>query len=259
MPHRGEIVSVAGVSTYLLRGGRGAPLLVLAPELAPGRWFPYHEALASRFHVFAPDHPGFGQSERPGWLAGIDDLVFHYADLLDTLHLERVSIVGTSLGGWIAAELAATHPQRVHRLVLIGAAGLKVEGAERYDIFLNSIEATRQRLFHDPRRVAQLLPNATGPEMLVQTYRESTTLARLAWNPYFYNPKLARRLRRISSPTLVVWGAEDRFLAVAHGEAYARLIPNAVLRTVAQCGHLVPFEKAEEVARLVLPFLAAEE
>lgn len=258
MPHRGEMLSVAGLQTYLLRGGRGAPLLVLAPELAPSRWFPYHEMLAAHFKVFAPDHPGFGRSERPPWLDGIDDLVFHYADLLDTLHLDRVAILGTSLGGWIAAELAATHPHRVHRLVLVGAAGLKVDGVERYDLFLNPIAETLRHLFHDPSRAAQLLPSTSGAEALVHAYGEATTLARLTWNPYFYNPKLARRLRRITAPTLVLWGEQDAFLAPAHGEAYARLIPNAELRTIPQCGHLVPFEKTEELARLVIPFLAAE-
>src|SRR5262245_10867181 len=127
MAHRSEQLSVAGVRTHMWRGGRGIPLLVLPPEFASHDWFPYHEALAARFSVFAPDHPGFGNSERPEWLAGIDDLVFHYADLLDTLGLERVAIIGTSLGGWIAAEFAVAHPQRVDRLVLVGAAGLKVD------------------------------------------------------------------------------------------------------------------------------------
>lgn len=257
MPYRGDLVSVAGLSTYVWRGGRGAPLLILAPEFAPSRWFPYHEALAAQFQVFAPDHPGFGQSERPTWLEGIDDMVFHYADLLDSLGLDSVALLGTSLGGWIAAELAATHPQRVRRLVLIGAAGLKVDGCERYDVFLNPIEETLRHLFHDPTRAAQLLPSEIGADRLVGAYREATSLARLTWNPYFYNPKLARRLRRIAAPTLVVWGEDDTFFAPAHGAEYARLIPDATLHTIPQCGHLVPFEKSEELVRLVGPFLAA--
>ncbi len=258
MAHRGEKLCVAGVSTYLLRGGRGAPLLVLAPELSPGRWFPYHDALATGFRVLAPDHPGFGQSESLPWLDGIDDLVFHYADLLDALGLERVSVLGTSLGGWIAAELAATHPQRIERLVLVAAAGLKVDGSERFDLFLHPIEETWKCLFFDPTRVAQLLADDIGIDAVTRAYREATTLARVAWNPYFYNPKLARRLRRISAPTLVVWGEEDRFLSLAHGEAYARLIPHSVLRTLPHCGHFVPYEKANELAELVLPFLRGE-
>jgi pimeloyl-ACP methyl ester carboxylesterase len=259
MAHRSERLFVAGVRTHMLRGGRGAPLLVLQPEFASNRWFPYHEALAARFQVFAPDHLGFGDSERPEWLEGIDDLVFHYADLLDTLGLERVSLIGTSLGGWVAAEFAVAHPQRVERLVLVGASGLKVDGVERFDVFINPIEETLRHLFHDQTRVAQLLPTDIGPDVIVRGYRESTTLARLTWNPYMYNPKLARRLRRVTAPTLVVWGREDAFLPLAHGEAYAQLIPHATLLTVPDCGHLVPFEQTEAFIEHVTAFLSPRE
>ncbi len=258
MAHRSEQLSVAGVRTHMLRGGRGTPLLVLAPEFASNRWFPYHEALAARFQVFAPDHLGFGESERPEWLEGIDDLVFHYVDLLDMLGLERVSIIGTSLGGWVAAELAVAHPQRVERLVLVGASGLKVDGVERFDVFVHPIEATLQHLFYDQSRVAQLLPTDLGPEVIVRGYHESTTLARLTWNPYMYNPKLARRLRRISAPTLILWGQEDAFLPPPHAEAYAQLIPHATLTMIPQCGHLVPFEQTDVFIKHVVAFLKPE-
>ena len=255
MAHRSEFVSVAGVRTHVLRGGRGTPLLVLHPEFAANRWFPYHDGLAAHFQVFAPDHPGFGQSERPDWIEGIDDLVFHYVDLLDTLGLDRVSIVGTSLGGWVAAELAVAHPERLHRLVLVGAAGIKVDGVERFDVFLHPVEETLQHLFHDPSRAAQLLPTELGPDVIVRGYREATTLARWSWNPYLYNPKLARRLRRVTALTLVVWGENDTFLPLPHGEAYARLINAATLQTVPHCGHLVPFEQTDVFTGHVIPFL----
>jgi pimeloyl-ACP methyl ester carboxylesterase len=258
MAHRSEFLDVAGVRTHLLRGGRGAPVLVLHPEFGANRWFPYHDALAAHFQVFAPDHPGFGQSDRPEWLDGIDDLVFHYVDLLDTLALERVSIVGTSLGGWIAAELAVAHPERLERLVLVGAAGLKVDGVERFDVFLHPIETTLQHLFHDPSRAAQFLPTDFGPDVIVRGYREATTLARLCWNPYLYNPKLPQRLRRITVPTLVLWGEHDTFLPLPHGEAYARLIRGATLQIVPQCGHFVPFEQTDIFAEQVAQFLGAE-
>jgi len=257
MAHRRDTVTVGGLETTLWRGGRGSPLLILGPEFAPPQWFPYHDGLAARFQVFAPEHPGFGSTPLPDWLLGIDDLVFHYADLLDTLRLDRVALLGTSLGGWIAAEFAATHPQRVSALVLVGAGGLKVDGVERHDVFLHSLEENLNRLFHDPTRAAQLLPSESGPDALVRSYREAAGLARLAWNPYFYNPKLARRLRRITAPTLVVWGAEDRYFPLAHGEAYAAQVPGARLHTVAECGHLVPFEKADEFVGLASSFLAA--
>jgi pimeloyl-ACP methyl ester carboxylesterase len=257
MAHRSEFLSVAGVRTHVLRGGRGEPLLVLHPEFAANRWFPYHDQLAARFQVLAPDHPGFGRSERPDWLDGVDDVVFHYVDVLEALGLEKVSVIGTSLGGWIAAELAVACPQRVQRLVLVGAAGIKVDGVERFDVFLHPIEDTLQHLFHDPSRAAQLLPTEFGADVIARGYAEATTLARLSWNPYLYNPKLPRRLRRVQAPTLVMWGKDDTFLPLAHGEAYAQLIPGAHLHVIADCGHLVPFERTEEFTKLVIAFLTA--
>ncbi len=255
MAHRSEFRDVGGVRTHLLRGGRGTPLLVLHPEYGADQWFPYHDLLAARFQVLAPDHPGFGQSDRPEWLDGIDDMVFHYLDLLDVLGLERIAILGTSLGGWIAAELAVAQPARVDRLVLVGAGGIKVDGVERFDLFLHPIEETLQHLFHDPTRAAQLLPAEMGADVIVRGYREATTLARLTWNPYFYGPKLARRLRRITAPTLIVWGKEDAFLPPQYGEAYAQHIPNAQLVLVPSCGHLVPYEQAQVFSNHAIEFL----
>jgi pimeloyl-ACP methyl ester carboxylesterase len=258
MAYRSEFVSIAGTRTHLIRGGRGRPLLVLHPEFAAGRWFPYHQELAARLQVFAPDHPGFGESDRPDWLRGIDDMVFHYVDLLDALELDRVSVLGTSIGGWIAAELAVARPDRVDRLVLVAAAGIKVDGVDRFDLFLNPIEETLLHLFHDPTRTGQLLPTEIGADVIVRAYREASSLARLSWTPYLYNPKLEQRLGRIKAPTLIVWGENDRFLPVAHARAYAARIPKSQLRLIADCGHLVPLEQTERFTQEVTAFLEGD-
>lgn len=255
--HRSETLAVRGVRTHLFRGGRGRPLLVLHPEFGANMWAPYHEALVARFLVLAPDHPGFGDSERPAWLNQIDDLVFHYVDLLDLLEIDRVSIVGTSLGGWIAAAFAVAHPERVERLVLAAPAGIKVDGVPRYDVFANPFEDVLQHLFHDPSRIAQLLPTEYGAEVIVRGYHELTTLARLAWNPYLYDPKLQQRLPRVRTPALIVWGENDAVLPPAHAEAYAALLPYATLKMLPRCGHLVPLEQAEAFAGLAIDFLTA--
>lgn len=257
MAYRSEIVDVGGVRTHLMRGGRGRPLLVLHPEFAARMWAPYHDALAAHFQVIAPDHPGFGDSARAEWIDGVEDLVFHYVDLLDGLGLDRVSVVGTSLGGWIALALAVWHPARVDRLVLAAPAGIRVDGVERYDYFANPIEETLRRLFHDPARAAQLLPTEYGAEVVVRGYHEFTTLARLSWNPYLYDPKLPQRLRRVRSPTLLIWGADDTVLPPAHGTALARLLPSATLREIPTCGHLPPLERGDAFARLAVEFLGA--
>ena len=257
MAPRSDVVVVRDARTHLLKAGRGRPLLVLHPEFGANMWAPYHDALAEHFHVLAPDHLGFGESDRPQWLDGIDDLVFHYLDLLDLLALERVSIVGTSVGGWIALAFAVAHPERVERLVLAAPAGIKVDGVPRYDLFANPIEDVLRHLFHDPARVAQMLPTEYGAEVIVRGYHELTTLARLSWNPYLYDPKLQQRLRRVRTPTLIVWGEDDAVLPPAHAEAFAALLPHATLKMLPQCGHLVPFERAGAFAALAIEFLTA--
>jgi pimeloyl-ACP methyl ester carboxylesterase len=258
MAYRSDYVDVRGVRTHLLKGGRGKPILVMHPEFGANLWAPYHDALASHFQVLAPDHLGFGESDRPDWLDGIDDLLFHYLDLLDLLEIERLSIVGTSLGGWIAAAFAVAHPERVDRLVLAAPAGIKVDGVPRFDVFARPFEETLQHLFHDPSRAAQMLPTEFGAEVIVHTYRELTTLARLTWNPYFHDLKLQQRLPRLQHPTLIVWGENDTFLPPSHAEAYAALLPAATLKKLPACGHLIPFEQADAFASLAIDFLSRD-
>lgn len=257
MAYRSDFLDVRGTRTHVMRGGRGRPLLVLHPEFAAGLWPPYLDALAAQFHVVAPDHPGFGTSARPDWLDGVDDLVLHYVDLLDAMALERVSVVGTSLGGWIAVALAIAHPERVERLVLAAPAGVRCDGVERYDYFANPIEETLRRLFHDPSRAAQLLPTEYGAEVVVRGYHEFTTMARLSWNPYLFDAKLQQRLPRVRTPALIVWGADDAVLPPAHGDVFAAQMPYATLRHLPECGHFPPLERAEAFSQMALEFLTA--
>jgi pimeloyl-ACP methyl ester carboxylesterase len=257
MPHRSEFIDVRGVHTHLMQAGRGRPLLVLHPEFAADTWSPYHDELAARFRVLAPDHPGFGKSERPEWLDEMTDVVLHYVDLLDLLEIDRVSIVGTSLGGWIAAALAVAHPERIERLVLAAPGGIRVDGVERFDVFARPIEDTLRHLFFDESRIAQLVPPEYGPDVVVRGYRELTTLARLAWNPYFCDRKLQERLPRVSAPTLLVWGENDTFLPPEHGHAFAALLRYSTLKLLPQCGHLAPLEQGAAFSRLAIEFLSA--
>jgi pimeloyl-ACP methyl ester carboxylesterase len=257
MPHRSDFIDVRGVRTHVMQAGRGRPLLVLHPEFAADTWSPYHDDLAARFRVIAPDHPGFGRSERPEWLDEMGDVVLHYVDLLDVLEVDRISIVGTSLGGWIAAALAVAHPERIDRLVLAAPGGIKVEGVERFDVFANPIEETLRRLFFDESRIAQIVPAEYGPDVVVRGYRELTTLARLTWNPYFYDRKLQERLPRLAAPTLLVWGENDTYLPPEHGRAFAELLRYSTLKLLPRCGHLAPLEQSGAFSRLAIEFLSA--
>lgn len=261
MPFTETHVEIGGSKTKLLRGGSGEPLLYLHSAGGETMWMPHHEELSQHFEVFAPAHPGFDTSEGLEKIDGMDDLVFHYLDFLDTMGLETVHVLGLSYGGWIAAEFATYYPKRVRKLVLVDPAGLHVEGAPVGGLWENAREpeVLRRMLFADPEGpMATMLimhPEEMPEEMLLLTMKAAEATARVAWNPYFHNPKLPGRLHRVTCPTLILWGEQDGLIPPAHGKAYASLIPGAKLVTIENCGHLPPIEQPADFFRETLAFL----
>jgi pimeloyl-ACP methyl ester carboxylesterase len=258
-----EFLELPEGRVHLLRGGTGEPVLFLHAAGGAGEWHPFHEMLAARgFEVIAPDHPGFGKSDEFPAADRIDDLVFHYLDLLDALGLDRPHVVGGSFGGWIAAELAVYAPHRTGSLTLLSAAGLRLPEHPVTDLFLLSPAQLPAVLFHGAarHRPPPPVPAPDGPadlDAIIAAYREATALARFAWVPFFNDPKLERRLRRITAPTLVAAPSDDRVIPVAHAKRYAERIPGAVYTEVPDCGHAMYFERPGEFAQLVAAFLNA--
>jgi len=248
-----------GTEIELIRGGAGRPLLILhGPWGNPG-WLGWLDRIGDDFDVYLPTHPGFGNSPRHPGLETIHDLVDFYLEFLDHFGLDRPALMGFSLGGWLAAELAATRPDRLDRLVLVDAAGLRIEAASIADIFLATKPELMALCFHRAESVpelARLCPETPSEEESAARERSQIMAQVLAWKPYMHNPKLAYRLHRIRLPTLVVWGRQDGFVPPAHGEAYARAIPGAVLKVIDRCGHAPHIERPAEFAAAVREFLA---
>ncbi len=257
MSSKEEIVKVAGTDVQLFSGGDGPPLLYFHGA-GVYWWTEAHDRLSARRRVLLPVHPGFGRSPAREEIESMDDLVFHALDVLDALRLDRVDMVGLSLGGWLAAELAVRHPERVGRLVLVDAAGTRVPGVERPDLFLCPPPKARELLFADPASAVatSVVPDTPPPDRLETALRGREAAARLLWNPHVQQRKLTSRLGRVRAATLIVWGAQDRLLPLALGEAYHRGIANSTLVTIEQCGHLPPLEQPERFADVVLQFLA---
>jgi pimeloyl-ACP methyl ester carboxylesterase len=263
-----EFLELAGGRVHLLRGGAGEPVLFLHAAGGAGAWLPFHAQLAGAgFEVIAPDHPGFGKSDDFPEVEAIDDLVYHYLDVLDGLSLDRPHVVGASFGGWIAAEVAVHSPHLIGSLTLLSAAGLRLPDHPVADVFLMPPAKLAAALFHDPPPPAPAAgppaagaPAAGAPlelDAIIAAYREATSLARFAWVPYLSDPKLERRLRRIAAPTLVVAPSDDRLIPVAHARRYAALIGGADYAEVAECGHAMYVERPAEFASLVASFLAS--
>ena len=259
-----EYLDLSGAGrVHLFRAGDGDPVLFLHAAGGAGTWPEFCARLADRFDVIAPDHPGFGKSDDFPEVEDITDLVYHYLDVLDSLGLESVHVVGGSFGGWIAAELAVHSPHRVRSLTLMSAAGLRLPGHPVADLFLTPPAKLPELLFHNPPPAPPTESSGTTgdgaePDIdeILAAYREATSLARICWAPYLSDPKLERRLRRVTAPTLVVAPDDDRLIPVAHAKRYAQRIPGARYTEVTDCGHAMYFEKPAEFAGIVTEFLA---
>jgi pimeloyl-ACP methyl ester carboxylesterase len=256
MPFQEEMLDVRGVKIQMLKGGSGDPLLYLHSAGGEIVWLPFFEQLSQKYTVYLPAHPGFSKSEGLDRIDTMEDLVFHYTDLMDQLGLTQPYVAGLSLGGWLAAELATRYPHRMRKLALINAVGLRVPGAPIADLFAATPAELRNLVFHDPNSdlAKTFVPDAPSPEVLENTMKAREATARVGWNPYLCNPKLRDRLYRITVPTLIMWGDSDRLVPLAHGQAYHEGIAGSKLVLLEKCGHAPPFEKPEETVKVLAEF-----
>lgn len=250
----------------LRRGGSGAQLVYLHSAAGEGDALPLLPELARHFEVYAPMFPGFAESEGIEQIDGMEDAVFHLLDLFDRLGLATPVVMGLSLGGWMAAELATRYPDRLSKLVLVNAAGLYIPGASIKDIFGRTPAQMAADLFADAshpvaqmmRQMEQLITEGGGggvPFALIKPQVQAmAATARLGWNPYLHNPKLRGRLWRIACPTLVVRAERDTLIPAAHAETYAREIPGAKLVRMEDVAHMVVLEEPAKLAGIVAEF-----
>jgi pimeloyl-ACP methyl ester carboxylesterase len=238
----------------MMRDGAGPPLLFLHGARGAGAWLPFMHKLAQNFDVIVPEHPGFGGSETPDWLDNVGDLAYFYLDAIEQLALDKVVLVGTSLGGWIAAELAVRCCDRLRALVLSAPAGIHVKGLPKGDTFMWSPEETTRQLFHDQKLAEAALQRPLSEAERFTEMKNRLTMAKLTWQPRLYNPHLHKWLHRISVPTLILWGDDDHVIPTGYGPAFAELIPNSRLEIIARCGHLPQIERTDEFVGNIVAF-----
>jgi pimeloyl-ACP methyl ester carboxylesterase len=246
MPPVEEMITVNDTAIRLLRGGRpnAPPLVFLHGAGGHVGWMGFLDELARDYAVYAPEHPGFGSSDDPPWLDEIGDLAYFYLDFLAALRLDRVHLIGTSLGGWIAAELAVRDQARLASLTLVGAVGLAAGGAPIDDIFRMPVEENLRRFYADQDRAARRLGDMAKIDPNLAA-KNRNTVTRLAYRPRFHNPALAKWLHRIAVPTLLVWGDKDGLVPPAFGEAYRAAIPGSRLVVLENAGH-APFDEQKD-------------
>jgi pimeloyl-ACP methyl ester carboxylesterase len=250
-------LKIAGIELELFEAGSGAPLLFLHGAGGFDQNQPFVTPLAAKRRLIAPSHPGFGRSSLPEWLDSVDDIAHLYLELLDQLKLDKVDLIGASVGGWIAAEIATKAPERLGKLVFIGPVGVKVGPSDKLDIpdiFAMPQAEVQKLIYHDP---AKFTPDMTkmSDEQLSAMFRGRETLALLVWEPWMHNPKLKRRLHRIKNPALFIRGASDGLVSDQYMQAYAKFLPNAQTMTIPNAGHVPQIEQPEAFAAAVQKFL----
>jgi len=248
------VVELADVKLHLARAGSGRPLLVLHHDIGSPDQLAFYDELASRFEVLVPHHPGYGKSERPEWLRSVRDVAVIYQWLLSHLGVERASLIGLGFGGWIAAEMATMAPREFHRLVLVGAMGLKPPQGDIFDQAIVSYLDYARAGFHNQEAFAKIYGDVTT-DQLVEWDLCREMCFRIAWKPYMYSQTLPHLLRGVRTPALVVWGDDDKIVPKSAGERYAALLTKARFEIVRTAGHCVEMEQPVELTRLVRGFI----
>ena len=248
MTFEDSFVEVDGCKVHLRRGGKGDPLLFLHGASGAPVVMPFMEKLAQRFDVLVPEHPGYGKSDEPEWLENIHDMAYFYLDFIKKVGLKNLTLVGSSMGGWMAMEIAVRDTSRLKSLVLVSPAGIAAPGVRPADIFLMPPEVLVRNLFVDQKLAEARL---AAPEDVDASLKNRHTTARLAWEPRLHDPFLPKWLHRIDVPVKIVWGREDKILPVGLGHELKRLLPKAEMHVMDNVGHLPHAERVDEFVDIV--------
>jgi pimeloyl-ACP methyl ester carboxylesterase len=255
-----KLVSVGGVDVVTLAGGAGRPLLMLHDELGYPGWMGWNEALASDRRFIIPLQPGFGRTPRVDWFRSVRDLASFYARMLRESGVGPVDVVGFSMGGWIAAEMAAADPGLFERVVLVAPLGIRPAEGEILDFLAMTMRRHVMATVSNQaaEEATALYGGGVSPEQYELFEAARAEASRLAWEPYMHDRTLPHRLGTVQGPeTLVIWGDKDQVVPRGCAEAYAAAIPGARLEVIAGAGHRPEIEDRERFVELVGALLKA--
>jgi pimeloyl-ACP methyl ester carboxylesterase/mannose-6-phosphate isomerase-like protein (cupin superfamily) len=248
---------IGPVPVAVTERGEGRPYLLLhggaGPQSVDG--FAGLLAASQQARVLTPLHPGFGGTPRPDGLATMGGLAQLYVSLLDQLDLDGVTVIGNSIGGWIAAEIAVLNSPRVAAVVLADAAGLQLDAAPAADFFSLTMDQVAELSYYRPDKFRIDVDKL--PEPAKAAMAGNREALGVYGGPAMADPTLLDRLAVIAAPVLVVWGAADRMIPPEHGLAYTRAIPGAEFRLISDAGHLPQLETPDTLLRVVDGFLLA--
>ena len=234
--------------------GEGAPLLWLHGLWGEPEWEPHLEILAQNHQVYAPTLPGYEGSPSPGWMNRVEDVAMLAAEFLEALSLSNVDVVGHSLGAWIGAELAIFRPERVRNLVVVDPLGIATDWTGIPNILYNDPANIPGFFFTDPSSEGARHYCPAPAEWDESYINNRVGLMRVAFKPYMHDPKLAIRLRFVESPTLVLWGKEDRFIGPEHSKKWEDALAHPEVVQIDGAGHYPHVEKSDSCMQAIEDF-----
>jgi pimeloyl-ACP methyl ester carboxylesterase len=257
--HNLSTETVGDVDLSVTECGEGRAYLLLHGGAGPQSVAGFAELLAGSrpAHVITPTHPGFGLTHRPERLDSIAGLASLYIELLDRLELDEVTILGNSIGGWIATEIALQNPTRLTTLVLIDPVGIEVPGNPVVDFFSLTLDEVTQLSYHDPEKFR--IDPATMPPAVREAMPGNRASLAIYGGASMTDPNLVGRLGGITTPTLVVWGEADRIVNPDYGRAFATAIPNARFHLLSGAGHVPQIETPDELLDVAWSFSRTNE
>lgn len=248
-------IELRGATVDVVRKGSGPQLFMLHGGGGPVAEMPFADKLAESFEVIAPVHPGFNGSPIPEHFDDMQDLVYLYRDLMDALDLDDAIMMGFSMGGWAATELAVMSTARISKLILVDSVGVKIGGREDRDVadvFATPPDELARLTWHDPSKAPNPMEMADADLEMMQSNR--VALGLYTWQPYMHNPKLPHRLHRIDVPTLLIWGESDGLVTPAYGRAFCGMIPGAEMIVIPEAGHAPQVEQPDAFVGHVMSF-----
>lgn len=255
-----EKVRVGETELVVLKAGKGKPLLILHGELGWPGWMSWNTELAKERTLLIPMHPGFGKTPMVEWITGIRDLAGFYQRYVREQGLSPVDVLGHSLGGWVAAEMAACDSRQFRKMILVAPTGIRPPQGEIMDIFTVTARTYLTRSAADPQaspEFAKLFGGEQTPEQFEAWEDARAETARLAWEPYMFNPSLPHLLEVIDGlPTLLLWGKQDPVVPLSAAEAYQHAIKGSKVTVIDKCGHWPAVEQPAEFVKQVQGFLS---
>lgn len=256
---REETVRVDDTDLVIVKGGSGKALLVLHEELGWPGWLKWNAALARNHTLIIPQHPGYPHTARAEWMTNIRDLGGFYSRYLVEQNLAPIDVIGFSLGGWIAAEMAAGNPGQFRKMVLVAPMGVRPSEGVILDFFQMMAPTQLHATVLDAEKTPEFeaLYGGQGPEQFERWEEARAQSARLAWMPFMHNPSLPHLLGVVVNlPTLLMWGRQDQVVPLNAGEIYQKSIKSSRLSVLENCGHRPEIEKSAEFIREVEGFLS---